>query len=123
MAGRTSVKVPLEIIIASAKYVGDAPKPEFCNVPGCARVTRCMSLCHAHYHYWQKWKAGQPRVNPNWEEVKKYALPPTTNHRFKAKNRHCHVPGCLRDYEARGLCVLHYKRLMKGIEIEKLDSK
>lgn len=116
MAGRTSVKVPLEIIIASAKYVGDAPKPEFCNVPNCARPSLSMSLCKAHYHYWQRHKHGQPRTNPDWESILPYMLPPKGLHGVKAKDYKCHVPDCVKPYYSLGLCKTHYSRVKNGMK-------
>ena len=118
MGKQTSVLVPIEVILASAKFVGDAGQPPYCNVPDCGREPKTMSLCRAHYHRYQRHrqKLGLGRTQPDWKSIEPYVQPFYGTHALPINKRKCHVPGCLsKKYEALGLCYTHYARYKKGL--------
>jgi hypothetical protein len=123
MGGRTSVKVSVETILASAKWCGDYGKPEFCNVPGCARTPVTMSLCKAHYHYWQRYRTVTKRTSPDYASVLPYVQPPTKGHRLTTLQHKCHMPKCVGRYEARGLCKQHYGWFIKWRNLERAKNE
>jgi hypothetical protein len=87
-------------------------------VPNCGNEPKTMSLCRAHYHYYQKHRAenGLGRTPPNWKYIEQFLQPAYGPHELPARLRKCHVPGCYsKKYEARGLCYTHYARYRKGL--------
>lgn len=80
---------------------------ELCKVEGCTRPRRYVKegLCGPHY-------ARKKRGTPNWER------PIKDTSRTRKEVQVCSVEGCtLFATAARGFCITHYNRVLKGIDM------
>ena len=97
-----------QLLIASARYVGLDPQPEYCEYPNCAKPGYRVALCTAHYASWCRVKPiRNKRPRPDFTKVLPYVQPPRHWTAMKASEMHCHYPNCKGKYASRGLCKKH----------------
>lgn len=87
--------------------------PDFCAVPDCGQYHFCKSLCRKHYNdliYFYR-RAGRTMPKLEWGNLEQYLDEPR-NLRTKV-NEPCNVPDCDNRKRSRGLCEMHYMRLLK----------
>jgi hypothetical protein len=106
----------IEELIAVAEKVDRLKTPEFCGINNCGRTYRALNLCWAHYirlYKWRKLNAWTPPVY-SYKDLDAYVQPFKGLYEVDVRELYCHVPGCGKDYHARGLCNSHYLMWYKG---------
>lgn len=88
---------------------------EWCSVPDCLREHYRTHLCLPHYMRLYRWRKahGLPRIKHDFSEVAS-AVQRDRGNKLSTKDRKCHVKGCDRTYQARGLCKMHHNRWLRS---------
>lgn len=86
-----------------------------CGVPGCSNPHKTINLCSSHYMQLYRWRKdnNKPRIRVDYSDVLKAATE-TAGNKLATKDRYCRIKDCTREYEARGLCGLHYQRYLRA---------
>lgn len=94
-----------------AKPLFRGTEPNQCQVSHCKNKHRAINLCAKHHHFYLKWRKAQglTRMRQDFTPVV-FAIQPVKGNTLRSADRYCHIDGCPRTYEARGLCKLHYNR-------------
>ena len=108
MPKKGQYKYDKDLLIASARFVGLAPQPEYCEYPNCAKPGFRVALCTAHYSVWCRVKPNpHQRLRPDFASVLPYVQPHKHWTKKKASEVRCHFPNCKGKYASRGLCKKH----------------
>ena len=91
-------------LVEVVKRVNRLRVPEFCGVESCARPHRASNLCQAHYQRYWKWA----RLNPQPKDEYPFERVVPALSVVSDGSVLCSHKGCVREFDARGLCRKHY---------------
>lgn len=105
---------PADLLIL-ARPVQRGEHLEQCAVADCTRDHYRTHLCLAHYMRLYRWRKahGLPRIKHDVADIVT-AMQRDRDNTLSSKTRNCHVKGCDRKHQARGLCKMHHNRWLRS---------
>src|SRR5665213_380423 len=82
-----------------------------CKIEGCEKPKSKRGWCEMHYSRW--WRRGDPMIRLERGGPGKGRKPLIHGTQLKSDETICAVDGCNRLWDARGWCLMHYKRWSK----------